>query len=140
MIAQLLQGDDLAKVQDALGEGLESLGTAIDDLTVEETIDLGEIRERLATIDDLGGEQYIRAYVELAGRVIETRVQGGTGQLSTLPVPPYDLMLPFKARDLLKGCGPQSPRSQVPVYNRKVDTRRATTDKKERLQGVDTKR
>ena len=139
MIAQTLQEGDLTIVQDALSEGLMKLREAIDDLRSEDAIDLGEICERLDALENFDGEEYRRAYLELAERVIETRVPSGSGQLIKLPVPPYDLMLPFKACALRKAGDVHPSSAEGPVVNKKPPSCPTVADEEERPQGADTK-
>jgi hypothetical protein len=64
-------------------------------------MELRDIRAVLAEIDESGAEPsaFRRKLKDLAEAVIEAR-KTGRYLLRDLPIPPYDLWLPFKAQDL----------------------------------------
>ncbi|HJQ25466.1 MAG TPA: hypothetical protein VKA60_16215 [Blastocatellia bacterium] len=64
--------------------------------------ELDRVREALAQIARRGLEpdDFVKDLKELAEAVIEVRKKpGNSAALRELPVPPYDLWLPFKAKD-----------------------------------------
>ena len=64
---------------------------------------------------------FVQALVGLARALIELRQSKDGGALSTLPVPPYDLWLPFKAKALRPSDKPSSRYTAAgPVRNKKI--------------------
>ena len=110
MATQLVRCEDLAGL---LRKGIEDLRDEIEqerEFPSGYEVDLGAIRElcedAAASIDDFeqsaNDENCVRLqkqYVELAEKAIELRKRdvASGGPLRQLPIPPYGLLLPFKA-------------------------------------------
>ena len=110
MATQLVRCKDLVGL---LREGIKDLRDEIEqeqEFPSRYEVDLGAIRElcdeAAASIDDFersaNGENWVRLqtrYVELAEKAGELRKRdvASGGPLRQLPIPPYDLLLPFKA-------------------------------------------
>ena len=85
-----------------LESSLDQLAAKLDDLAADHSAELDRIRETLAQIATRGLEanDFIWNLRDLAEAVIHVRTKlGNSAALRELPVPPYDLWLPFKARD-----------------------------------------
>ncbi len=90
---------------------------------------LGALDRALSSKDSRG---FVEALVELARGILEVRQAAGIERdkagsasyfalLAQLPVPPYDLWLPFKAGSLRSSDEPSSRYSAAaPVHNRKI--------------------
>jgi len=106
-----------------LEDKLQALGTALESLSEEEKEYVRPLADPLVRLEEASrkedGDAHLRALVDLAGQIIEIRRAHREGPLSTLPVPPYDLWLPFKARSQYSEK-PAALGSEGPVYNKKV--------------------
>jgi hypothetical protein len=88
---------------DFLESSLNKLAAKLDELGADHSSELDRIRDALVQIAIRGLEvdDFTRNLKDLAEAVIHVRTKpGNTASLRELPVPPYDLWLPFKADDL----------------------------------------
>jgi hypothetical protein len=105
--------------------GLKEMREAISRVPEEERGALAPVHEALQTLDDSmakqNREQFVRSLVGLARAVLEVRQRTPRGPLAEIPVPPYDLWLPFKAGALrLSDASSSSFYQRVPVINVRV--------------------
>src|SRR5690349_2228099 len=95
-----------------LKNSLDKLATKLDELAAGHSAECQRIHDVLADITARGSEtsEFRRDLKNLAQVVIAVRTQPGNApSLRELPVPPYDLWLPFKAEDLT----PSDPEDMV---------------------------
>jgi hypothetical protein len=86
-----------------LEDSLERLVAKVDELAATHPLELQPIRAALAEINSNGVDagSFQASLIKLAEAVIYVRKHPGSpSRLRDLPIPPYDLWLPFKARDL----------------------------------------
>ncbi|HEV7892056.1 MAG TPA: hypothetical protein VGP08_15530 [Pyrinomonadaceae bacterium] len=105
-----------------LGASLEALAAKLGELGDTYPSELKPVCEALAAISARGGEtdDFRRNLKDLAEAVIHVRTRPGSPQrLRELPVPPYDLWLPFKAEDLTPS-DPEDIVDAVRIFNHKV--------------------
>jgi hypothetical protein len=92
---------DPTAAEQELNAGIEKLRAAIDSIPQELRSSLASLHEPLYNLgramEDEEPEVLLRSLVALARAVIEIRQRNPGGPLANLPVPPYDLWLPFKA-------------------------------------------
>lgn len=93
----------MIKANQLLKESLDGLAGALGDLGADYASDLKPIREALAKNNERGTDTddwFIRNLKDLAEAVITVRkAHQSEPLLGKLPIPPYDLWLPFKAKD-----------------------------------------
>ena len=105
-----------------LEDSLDRLAADLDALWADHSSELEGIRQALANIAGRGTEpgEFRRSLMELAEAVIDVRkAHRGHQSLGKLPVPPYDLWLPFKARDFAPS-DPEDLSETAPMFNHKV--------------------
>lgn len=85
-----------------LEDCLDKLLAKLKELALDNSGEFQRLNTVLARITDPGTEpnDFTRNLKELAEVVIDMRTHPSTPAMRELPVPPYDLWLPFKARDL----------------------------------------
>lgn len=106
-----------------LEKSLDELAAKLDALAADHSQQLQPIRDAIMHIEERGGmtaESFIRDLMELSGMVIQVRTQAASPALRDLPVPPYDLWLPFKAEDLTRSDRVDLP-GAIRIYNQMVD-------------------
>ena len=93
----------MIKANQLLKESLDGLAGALGDLGTDYASDLKPIREALAKNNERGTDTddwFIRNLKDIAEAVITVRkAHRSEPLLGKLPIPPYDLWLPFKAKD-----------------------------------------
>lgn len=105
-----------------LRNSLDVLATKLGELTEDYPSELKPICDVLATITSRGEEagEFRRNLKDLAEAVIHVRTRPGSPpRFRELPVPPYDLWLPFKAEDLTPS-DPEDIVDAVRIFNHKV--------------------
>jgi len=95
-----------------LADSLEKLRGMIALVPEDKRESLSLVRASLLTLDKAMGSKdspgFVQALVGLARAVIDVRQKKETDALAALPVPPYDLWLPFKAASLRSSDQPSS--------------------------------
>lgn len=86
-----------------LESSLDKLAAKLSELEADHSSELQSVRDVLARVgaSSLEKKEFTRNLKDLAQAVIDVRIKSNVGSpLRQLPVPPYDLWLPFKADDL----------------------------------------
>jgi hypothetical protein len=108
-----------------LEDSLDKLAAKLGELASDRSSEVQRIRDVLTAIDARGTEaKAFRGNLrELAEAVIYARTSSGNPAgnpaLRDLPIPPYDLWLPFKAKDLTPS-DPKDLDGAVQIWNKKV--------------------
>lgn len=105
-----------------LGNSLEALAAKLGELAEEYPAELKPVCEVLATISARRDEpnDFRRNLKDLAEAVIHVRTRPNCPpRFRELPVPPYDLWLPFKAEDLTPS-DPEAMPEAIRIFNEKV--------------------
>ena len=105
-----------------LENSLEGLAVKIEELSIDHAVELQPICEALTIIHGRGMEstEFRVDLKELAEAVIKVLTRPGTpARLRELPIPPYDLWLPFKAEDLTPS-DPEDLVEAMRIFNHKV--------------------
>jgi hypothetical protein len=110
MKSEIIEPPTAAELE--LETSLKQLRDAIARVPTVEQGDLLPVQESLVTLNDAMVAEdprcFVQALVGLARTVIDMRKAAQRGPLAALPVPPYDLWLPFKALSLRASDQPSS--------------------------------
>lgn len=103
-----------------LSESLTGLRDKLAEVPQEHLPEIEKIREAIAAFEpeDEDADRFAKRIVGLAEAVIETRKHATIHLLRSLPVPPYDLWLPFKAANLRGSLDNEHIRGANRVVNR----------------------
>ena len=107
-----------------LEKSLDELTKKLKELVVSYPAELQPVCDALAAINSRGTEtsSFRRNLKELAAAVIQVRaLTGSASRLRELPVPPYDLWLPFKAKDSTT-TDSEDLIEAMKIFNHKVTT------------------
>lgn len=110
--------------QQLLDDGLDQLRVALDGIDGDEDW-LSETEDVCQSIREVENNRsspydYLRAYVDLARKTIELRMMPTTTLFRSLPIPPYNLMLPFKAGSI-RDCDVFILGYSLPVFNERSE-------------------
>lgn len=113
-----------AAAERELEASIQRLNEVIARVSEEERSALSSLQRPLSLLEESVQEEnpqhFLRALVDLARAVIDIRYKAERGPLAELPVPPYDLWLPFKAEMRSYQGSASEPWHPLPVRSRKM--------------------